>query len=806
MPNFPEAGVRLVAETQDAYDAVESLASVLDEVTAGTYSVSVEAEMDTSGLDVSELPVDGETITETVDIEQTDTAQASLDALNFLKNTKIIETVWNIVGTGVDLIQKFGGSLLQPMLDLDQAVANVNARTGEAIPNARTLIKDIFYDDLGESVDQVGQLIIQAHGLGAPLQEATTAALTFTHAFTDQNPQQVLNTMNQLVVNKLTPDFKTAGDVLVTAFQNGADRGGDLLNALNDNANAIHNMGLTGPEALSFIKTGLDNGFNSATQVLNILEKIKQNVTNAAGNPTSDVSKTLRQLGIANPAETGEAWSADFFKAVIDKIANAPGLTDTQKETLFSNLAGGKQGGKTFAAFLQLSPEEADTVFANVKGAAERAAQDADDSLSGAFADFQLAVAEKVDEVLSSEAIDIPGKIKLLKEGLQQGLDELAAGGSLSDALTIALTPIGLGDEFAQLESTFGNLVISLLQVAKSIQEISGQGKAAEGTQNVILKLSQQQLAFDLKVNNPEDLQLAIETAASRGLSSSQVSTQVSNVVSDLINTGTTEALKQAQTIIDTLKKPIDQNTVPTLASGAPMNVEPVVTDEALTALQEKVNMALKEAPPPDVIDELSTQMGLLDTATRKVSTSATETKNPLDKVTDATRKLGGMADETNHYVRDTSNELVTVNANLQTTTVALGGFNTALQETLDKAGAVSSTADTLAKQQAASQGAAVNPDTGAGPHAMGGIDSTALVGEGGQEIVSSNKDFAILNHKTTQAIMGAVYAFMNGTSSMASGGGNTFIASNTNYIQSEAQADALGYQTAASLRGMSNV
>lgn len=796
MADFPEAGIRLVAETDDALSAVDSLASELDMLTGGVYTAEVAVEVDDS--QVADIPIEDTETTATVDVETTDTSEEALSALNFLKNVKIIETVWNIAGTAVDLFSKFGGQVLGPMLDLDEAVAKVNATTASGIPNARELIKGIFYDDLGESITQVGELVTAAHQINAPVEEATRAVLTFTHTFTDQNPQTVLNTMNQLVVNKLTPDFKTAGDVLVTAFQNGANRGGDLLNVLNDNANTIHNMGLTGPESLAFIKTGLDNGFKSAQQVIDVLAKIKQNVTASAGDYSTDVSKTLRQLGISNPAETGEAWSAEFFTSVVDKIKNAPGLSDTDKEQLFTNLVGGKQGGKTFSAFLSLSAADADAIFAEVGGAAERAAAEADNHLRGAFDDFQLAVSAAVQDWLSSSAIDIPGKLEKLKTGLQDGLNSLAEDGDLGKALTVALKPIGFDDEFQTLEKALGDFVIGILQAVATLQDITGHGAEAAGTRATIGGLAKTQLAFDLTIANEDEIAAAVATATSRGLSAGEVTTQVSNMVQELVTTGTADTLAQAQTILDEFKKNAPNLQVAqdlngeqisqaaaaladggdrlkgALEAGIVVDVNPNLTPEHATALQEKIDAAFREAPPPDIINQLSASMGLQDESTRKVSTSITETLNPMDKLTDNTRELGRTTRDATPEVSDLQLAVSAVETISGEASTALGGFVGFMQQVIDKAGAVNAAATDVANAQNAILNAQTT-STGGGTNGSG---------SSGPSII--------------EALMGYIAG-----GSMFGGANIHNVINNNNNIPNAAVADVLGFRQAAQLRGM---
>lgn len=786
MPNFPESGVKLVIEgLAIAQQGVDDLTSSLDDLQGQSYEVEVTTTVDNSAID--DLPLDGDnvdfTVNETVDVETADeTSKGILDAVQSLNAKETFKMVVDIAGTALDFLKAFEKFSVEPMLDLEDAVARVNAQTGGAIPNAKELISGIFYDDLGDSIDQVGKLVIKAAQIKAPIDEAVRASLAFTHTFTDQNPEEVLNALNQIVIGKLAPNFTEAGNLLVRAFQTSANRGGDLLSTLSNNAIAIHDLGLNGPEALSFIDTGMKAGFKSAQNVLDVLLKIKQNVTNAAGNQTSDVTKTLKKLGIANPAETGEAWSAEFFTAVIDKIKNAPGLSDTDKEALFTNLVGGKQGAKTFSSFLEISPDEAKTIFANLSGAAADAAKEADNSLRGAIDDFTLAAQKAVEDWLSSSAIDLPGKIAALKTGLQNALDTLAQGGSLSDALTIALKPIGFDDEFRGLESVLGNFVIAILQAVSFLQSLDPANWSAKaGTDAIIQQQGAKQLSFDLKIANPDEVATDIATATSRGLSDKKIADIVSGTINQLINDGTKDSLAKAQVLVDTLKAPIDMNKVPLLANGTPMNVEPVVSDDAIATMQGKIDTAMKSAPPPDAIKQLSDTWGLVDNSITGVHDKAMASINPLDKVTDSTRKLGNEASDAAPYTVDLSSGINDVATSAELATISLDSVKTKLDLITASATSVGNAADVLATKQGTGGGAAptsvaVGGGAGNGP-SLGGM--------------------------SVNAILSAIQGFMPGASFSGKSGGNVNTIVNNNNLPNIATADALGYRQAATLRGM---
>jgi len=85
------------------------------------------------------------------------------------------------------------------------------------------------------------------------------------------------------------------------------------------------------------------------------------------------------------------------------------------------------------------------------------------------------------------------------------------------------------------------------------------------------------------------------------------------------------------------------------------------------------------------------------------------------------------------------------------------------------------------------------------------GTDSTTgtfMTGEAGRELVTTNRDVAVLNNMTTEAIMAAIQGYVPG-GSFKSSGGNSFSVVNNNIVPSEAVGDSLGYRTAATLRGM---
>ncbi len=545
MTDYVESGVRLIGDTEDASSKMEELISLADSIDSLSPTLTVDTEVgDTSAVD-DITALDGSQINTEIDTKEGGDKVGGKSLLTTLYELGInpMQIVMNIAGTILDLAGMLNQFAIQPLLDIDTAVAHINAQTGNAIPNARELLNTLYPADIGD-IDAIASALTHAQQLGLPLEDATKAALEFVKVFPENDPNNVLDALDQMVKNKLAPDIVTAADLLTTAEQQGVDKGKDLISVFERSSGAIKDLGLTGDEFLSLAKTDLAGGGASAQTFLDTLTKIKAGLQGGNKNSTD----ALKVLGIPDPATTGTGYTEEFFKSVATAIKNFKG-TDAEKQALFQSLVGGKLGQKDYEGFLNI--DAAQPSLDALTGATDKAATEMDNSLSGAIDDFVLAAQTAAMDFLSSEQIDLPGKIAALKTGLQDALNVLQGGGDLGTALTVGLKPIGFDDEFQKLEAVFGNFIISLLQVIASIQDITGHGKEAAGTRATITEMGQQQLAFDLKLGNASEVAQDIETAVSRGVTPEGISAAASTAVSELVKAGSLDA---AQALVDNLK------------------------------------------------------------------------------------------------------------------------------------------------------------------------------------------------------------------------------------------------------------
>lgn len=590
--SLPEAGARLTLDLSEwesnwasAIADAETLQSTIEDM-----STTVDIDVEFSGDDA--LPFDDipETITTEATVTEDDNTKSIVDGLTFLVMKEKIEWAIDIAGNVWDFFSKIENLVVSPFLDVEDAVARINAQTGgTGIADLAQFIRDIQAADLGTGVDQITQVVIAAKQLGAPIQEATTAALTFTHTFDDQDPVTVLTTLNSLVQTGLVPNLQDAADLMVVFFQQGGNKGGDALSVVNEYSQSWEDMGLTITEALSLVTSLLGGGVDTAGDAAKMIQTFDDAMTAAAADPASQQAKMLQMMGIDNPKDAGQAIGAETIDGFVTAFNDLP----ADQQDLVSGLFFGK-GGKKFTGAIEEATTQSD-MFSNVTDAAAAAASEIDNSLRGAIDDFVLAANTALTTLLSSESLDLPGKIESLKQGFQEALDVLANGGTVGEAIEIGLNMPGFNDAVNRFQASIGNFAISVLEIIAGIQDFLG--KDSTGTRQQIAQAERGQLAYDLQVANPDEIAGELQTAIDRGLTTSDIATATGKALEEMIAGGDFE---KAQALIDSLNK-LSTSTGPMLAPG--LNGEQIsqaqaaLRDGDLTRIQEQIDKGNLIAP-----------------------------------------------------------------------------------------------------------------------------------------------------------------------------------------------------------------
>ena len=720
-------------------------------------STTVEDDPDIDALN----KLDAEKLTPVVDTQQTREGEEVVNAIDRLARLQVIDIAMNVGGNVMSVLSQIQQFTVTPFLDAEDAAAGLAARTGEgadAIRKYQDAILSIQQDDLGESAGQIGQVMETAVQLGAPMEDATRAALGFTKVFYEQDPVEVLNAMNTLVSTGLVGSFQEAGDLLITAFQGGANRGGDLLDTIRENAITFKQMGLDGEASLSLITSGMEEGFAQSTFVADSIKTLQGNLIAAADDPSGDIGKTFKKLGIDNPAETGEAYGADFVQSVIDAIKAQP-IAD---QASIASLLFGEQGAIATEGILNLSTSG----FGDTEGAIADAGQTVDDTLRAQIDKFKLELKSVATEFLSSDQIDLPGKLEAIKNGIKGVIEGLQNGETLGEAIEMGFKIEGVDEFMTRFESIVGNLAIGFLEVVATIQDFLG--KDSTGTRATLAQMAGEQLAFDLKIANPEDIDDVIRTAIGRGVGGANLLEKTQTAISESASGGD---IDKAQAIVDTIAANFGQNSRSVMDK-----ITNPFDDAAIQTLQRQVttsssqfygSQAQSRAGEDDIdtykkmksagddassaMSDLAEQNSIVNDALKK-NKKAWEDAEPVvsdfnDNMADGvitTEEASGAIELAGMYTNDFAETLALAAINAVTMS---GEINTMTSKT----GALQSLASAL--QSANLAGLAVQANLGTVPTGGGGSGSNVTVNQ--NIVVNSEAEGASTAAQTANALRG---------------------------------------------------
>lgn len=788
----------------EAEAAASSLESTLNDLEGG---IDIGISFDAEPLPFDDIP---DEISPTIDVQETEQGKQILDGLNFLVLKEKFELVMDIVGTVWDFLGKVENFLVEPFLNVEDAVARINAQTGTAIPDLDQLIRDLQAADLGESAEQIGDVLIAAQQLEQPMREAATAALTFTHTWTEEDPTAVLTTFSDLVKTGLVANLQEAADLMTVFFQQGGNKAGDALSTVEKYAGSWADMNLTFTEGLSLVSSLMTGGVDSAEAAAKMVQTFDDNLTIAADDPASEQAKMLKMMGITNPKDIGAAIGAETIEGFVSKFTNLP----ADQQDLASGLFFGRGGKLNTGAIAGATTQGG--MFADVIGAADAAATEIDNSLRGAIDDFVLEINTSIARLLSSDELDLPGKIADLKEAFQAAAETLASGGSIGDALSVGFHIEGVDTALTNIERIFGNLLIGLLQVVALVQQV--QGVDNTGTKAEIAKLSLGQLTFDLKVANPDEVSDMLALAASRGVDNAGLNDALRTSLDEVFASG-----DFAQGI-DILQAVVDAN----IANGFDPSASQALMGEYVTQLQTGFDTAIADGDF-DVAKKIADAQ---DDPT--AFTDALKGKFGFDAAAfdaDAAAFTQGMEDQILGHLSITPDDFAFegVKVDAEEATTAIKTFNTDTETAMTNAALTTSLANesmmaTLAamsdgfvstEEQVAlmDQGIANSLTGNTVTASFEAVEDTAVLTMAGViRAVQSVTPHILQLDALLKAVAAAAATVQNsvntavaGAGAGAGGGGNTtnINVTNTNNVQSPAQASASGYELGKAVRGM---
>lgn len=816
MPKLPTAGAELQLDTSkfDAgfkgaiADAAKLDAAISD--LGGTVDLKVnvnDSELNTA-VDLAANLDGSASFAVNVDESEIDSASDKLDAIIGIG---VIDLAFNIAGAAGGVLETLGRfSGIGGVVEMDNALSLIEARTGRMIPQAEELITDLYINGWGESRDEIAGVVAQAGQLQIAQDElgsATETAFQVATA-TGEDVHEVLRTMDTMVKSNLVPDYQTAGDVMVTGFQNGLNKADDLLDTLGEYGTTFSGLRVSGEGALAILESGMANGAVNTDFVADAIRELGIRLgeigTNADVQTAFDRLDELSDIDLATNLdlyEEGKMSGDDFLQGIFDAIDEV-GTTDPQAaQTITNGLVGTQAEDLKFGVFAGLKTQWDNTRDA-IEGSSDEAGTVISDNLTSTIESGLRQIEQAAVNFLSSDAIDLDGKIDDIKTGIQNGLAALQGGATVDEALEVTLGVDGLTEFIDNFERLIGNFSISILEAVALIQDPLGNNENDTATRRQIAVQGAAQFAFDAQIANPDEFESLITQAAARGVSAEEIMTTLNDTVSTAMTEGDFElALGAGQGLVDSLAAQGQDTTaaqayVDNLIATIKTEYETAIADLDLTRADAAAGALGMEGAGQDVInglfgfdpDALQTDMDAMETGL----------VNNMMGIQTATDEAGGKFTGTGADI-----ETAMTNA-AATSALATDGMIASLAEMSEQAALTdSSVTSSLVGNTITTS----FEEVGVGASLM-----AVMVGKAMRKI----REDAMLADAVLTGIAAKVTAVnqaVAGAQTAANGGGfggggvvnNTNInVNNTNNVQSTAQAAANGYALGESIRGMS--
>ncbi|MGI5222168.1 phage tail tape measure protein [Nocardia sp. CA-290969] len=236
----------------------------------------------------------------------------------------------------------------------------------------------LYADAYGENLAGVNEALRNVWQQGLVSEDATTAeiegitakVLDLATAF-DQDVFSAANAVGTMLKTGLAPDAQAAMDVLTRGFQQGADKGQDLLDTFTEYSVQFQAMGLDAADSVGLMTQALGGGARNADLVVDALKEFTLQVqggSEATRNAISDLGFSDVDAVLNRFAQGGDEAQAVFTELQSGLV----GMEDPAKR---AEIALGLYGTKfedLQAAIYSMDPSTATQALGNIDGAATK--------------------------------------------------------------------------------------------------------------------------------------------------------------------------------------------------------------------------------------------------------------------------------------------------------------------------------------------------------------------------------------------------------------------------------------------------
>ena len=266
-----------------------------------------------------------------------DTAE---DVGQIAENTKgaaLMQTADQLSAVG-DKIQDIGTKAIDAYSETENAATKVNAyfgETGQAAEDTANVIKSVYSDGVGESMDSVADAVLMVKKNLGDLSETDLTNLTQQAITLDElygiDMNETLRGVNSLM-QQYGLTAQEAMDYIVVGTQNGLDKTSELGDNLSEYAGKFSQAGYSASEYFQLLDNGLKNGAYNLDKVNDAINEVTTRLVDGTiGESIGSFSTKTQELFTS--WQNGGATQ----KQVIDSIVADIGNCTNQQEAL--NLA-----------------------------------------------------------------------------------------------------------------------------------------------------------------------------------------------------------------------------------------------------------------------------------------------------------------------------------------------------------------------------------------------------------------------------------------------------------------------------------
>ena len=300
-----------------------------------------------------------------------DTAE---DVGQIAENTKgaaLMQTADQLSAVG-DKIQDIGTKAIDAYSETENAVTKVNAyfgETGQAAEESANVIKSVYSDGVGESMDSVADAVLMVKKNLGDLSETDLTNLTQQAITLDElygiDMNETLRGVNSLM-QQYGLTAQEAMDYIVVGTQNGLDKTSELGDNLSEYAGKFSQAGYSASEYFQLLDNGLKNGAYNLDKVNDAINEVTTRLVDGTiGESIGSFSTKTQELFTS--WQNGGATQKQVIDSIVADIENC---TNQQEALNLAALAFGTMAEDGNLKFIT-SLTSVGSTYDSVKGSAQ---------------------------------------------------------------------------------------------------------------------------------------------------------------------------------------------------------------------------------------------------------------------------------------------------------------------------------------------------------------------------------------------------------------------------------------------------